>query len=101
MPVKSYHDELLKELRNTKEAAAYLNACFEDSEEVFLRGLRNVVEAHGGMTSLSKTTRLNRENLYRSLSKNGNPKFSNLSTILNALGLTLSFKAHVTKKRAA
>ena len=101
MPVKSYQNELLKELKNPHEAAEYLNACFQDSEEVFLQGLRNVVEAKGGMSSLAKTTELNRENLYRSLSKKGNPKFSNLSAILEAVGITLNFKALSKKKIAA
>jgi len=101
MPVKNYQDELLKELRDPNEAAEYLNACFEDSEEVFLQGLRNVVEARGGMTRLAKTTDLNRENLYRSLSKQGNPKFSNLSAILEAVGITLSFKPQPKRKKAA
>lgn len=101
MPVKNYREELLKSLKNSKEAAAYLNACFEDSEEVFLQGLKTVVEARGGMTSLAKVTDLNRENLYRSLSKNGNPKFSNLSTILKALGIKLTFAVDSKKKIAA
>ena len=101
MPIKNYQDELLKELRNPQEAAEYLNACFEDSEEVFLQGLRNVVEARGGMSTIAKATELNRENLYRLLSKKGNPKFSNLSAILEAVGITLNFKAVSKKKIAA
>ena len=101
MPVKSYQSELLKELRNPQEAAEYLNACFEDSEEVFLQGLRNVVEARGGVGNIAKVTDLNRENLYRSLSKKGNPKFSNLSAILEAVGITLTFKANSKRKIAA
>lgn len=101
MPVKSYKTELLKSLSNKKEAVAYLNACLEDSEEVFLQGIRNVVEANGGMSSFSKLTELNRENLYRSLSSKGNPKFSNLSAILKALGIKLTFKVDTKKKLAA
>lgn len=101
MPVKSYQSELLKELRDPKEAAEYLNACFEDSEEVFLQGLRNVVEAKGGVGNIAKITDLNRESLYRSLSKKGNPKFSNLSAILEAVGITLTFKAQSKRKVAA
>jgi probable addiction module antidote protein len=93
MPVKNYKDELLKDLRNPREAAAYLNACFQDSEEVFLQGLKNVVEARGGMTNIANITDLNRENLYRTLSKKGNPKLSSLSAILEAVGITLTFKA--------
>jgi probable addiction module antidote protein len=101
MPTKSYHAELMKQLKHPREAAEYLNACLEDSEEVFLLGLRNVVEARGGMSALAKNTKLNRENLYRSLSKRGNPKLSSLSTILEALGIELQFTPTRRQKRAA
>jgi len=43
MPVKNYRTELLKQLKNPAEAAEYLNACMNDSEEVFLLALRDVV----------------------------------------------------------
>ena len=91
MPTKSYQEELLEDLKDVSEAAAYLTECFEDSEEVFLLGLRNVVEAHGGVGELSKNTELNRENLYRILSEAGNPKLSSLAVILEALGLQVEF----------
>ena len=101
MPTRSYHDELLKQPKDPREAAEYLNACLEDSEEVFLLGLRNVVEARGGVGGLSRTTELNRENLYRSLSKKGNPKLSSLSSILEAVGIQLQFAPTKKQKRAA
>lgn len=101
MPAKSYQDELLTQLRDPVEAAEYLNACFCDSEKVFLAGLRNVVEANGGIGSVSKITKLNRENLYRALSKKGNPKFNSLAAILEALGLNLIFSPRKKQKRAA
>ena len=101
MPTKSYRAELLKQLIDPKEAAEYLNACLEDSEEVFLLGLRDVVEARGGMGDLSQQTQLNRENLYRSLSKKGNHKLSSLSSILEAVGIRLQFAPARKQKRAA
>jgi len=101
MPVKSYHDSLIEQLKDPREASEYLNACLEDSEEVFLLGLRNVVEARGGVGNLSRKTDLNRENLYRSLSKKGNPKLSSLSTILEALGIQVQFCPAPKQKKAA
>lgn len=94
---KSYRAELLKQLKDPKEAAEYLNACMSDSEEVFLLALRDVVEASGGMANLARKTSLNRENLYRSLSKKGNPKLSSLASILEAVGINLYFAP--TKKQ--
>ena len=84
-----------------KEAAEYLNACMSDSEEVFLLALRDVVEASGGMANLARKTSLNRENLYRSLSKKGNPKLSSLASILDAVGIHLLFAPTKKQKKAA
>jgi probable addiction module antidote protein len=88
-----YKEFLLKRLQNPKMAAGYLTACLEESADVFLLGGRDVVEAHGGMSHLAKATKLNREGLYEMLSEKGNPRFSSLSTILDALGLKLELKA--------
>jgi probable addiction module antidote protein len=68
---------------------------------VFLLALRDVVEASGGMANIAKKTDLNRENLYRSLSKKGNPKLSSLSSILEAVGIKLYFAPTKRRKRAA
>lgn len=97
MPIERYQDQLIAQLQDADEAAAYLTACYEDSEEVFLQGLRNVVEARGGIGKLSKLTELNRESLYRMLSEEGNPRLSTLGTVLDALGMQLLFAPDETK----
>lgn len=94
MPTERYHDHLMEQLKDRREAAEYLTACFEDSEEVFLLGLRNVVEACGGIGKLASNTSLNRESLYRMLSGEGNPRLSSLAVILDALGIQLQFSSH-------
>ena len=101
MSVLNYQDELLKQLKDPAEAAEYLNACYEDSEQVFLAALRNVVEARGGVSAVAKLTELNRENLYRVLSEKGNPKLSSLSSILDAVGIVIQFAPRVKRKKAA
>jgi probable addiction module antidote protein len=81
----------LESLRNPDEAAHYLNACLEDEDaRVFLLALRDVAEARGGIRALSAGTRLNRESLYRMLSKSGNPSLDSLAAVLNACGLRLA-----------
>lgn len=90
---KSYKEHLLKALKNPKEAAAYLDACLEDENfHVFLLALKDVAEARGGMTKLSKESSLNRQSLYRTLSKKGNPKMANVFSILASFGMEL----HIT-----
>jgi probable addiction module antidote protein len=55
--------------------------------ELFTAALKHVVEARGGGATLSKATHLNREALYRTLSKGGNPRLDTLSKVLGAMGL--------------
>lgn len=87
-----YHEDLIQELKDPREAQEYLNAALKDEDErVFLVALKDVLEAQGGdIPSLSKKTKLNRENLYRILSKKGNPKLTSLKAVINALGLELT-----------
>ena len=82
-----YKNDLLKRLSDPDYAAGYLSACAEEGQGEVLLGLRNVTEALGGVAQLAADTELNREGLYRMLSKDGNPRLSSLFTILNAVGL--------------
>jgi probable addiction module antidote protein len=91
MKTVSYKADLLKRLADPDYAAGYLTECFNEGEAVFLLALRDVVEAHGGVGQLAKASKLNRESLYRLLSKNGNPTLASLNTILDVLGLELHF----------
>ncbi len=94
-----YHETLLEALKDPEEAEGYLNACLMDEDpRVFLSALKNVLQAQGGdMTNLAKKADLNRENLYRILSKKGNPKLTSIIAILNAVGLQLAVQPYKTK----
>lgn len=47
-PTKSYQEALLNSLKDTVEAAAYLNAALEESDaRVFQPALQNVAETNG------------------------------------------------------
>lgn len=88
---RDYRESLLKSLKDAREAEAYLNASLEENDpNLFLVALRNVAEARGGMSRFAREAGLNRENLYRVLSKKGNPRLSSLSQLLNAMGFRLS-----------
>ncbi len=94
----SYDDYLTRSLKDPKRAAAYLNAALEDEDpRVFLLALRNVAEAHGGMGKAAAKSKLNRESLYRMLSKKGNPSLQSLGALLSSLG----FRLAVERKDAA
>lgn len=91
-PSVPYEDGLIESLKDPLEAAAYLNAALEDgSQEVFLLALRHVTEAFG-MSEVARDSALNRENLYRMLSAQGNPQLSSLNALLQSLGLRLAIE---------
>ncbi len=98
---KNYKEHLLKQLKKTEEAAAYLNAALNDDDpHVFLLALRDIAEAKGGLGWLADQADLNRENLYRTLSLKGNPRFFNLLAVLDAIGLELTIRARRKSARA-
>ena len=87
---KSYQESLLQALQNPQEAAKYLTAALEDGDSaVFLLALRNVADAQG-MKTVARKAQLNRENLYRMLSEQGNPQLGSLTALLDALNLRLA-----------
>jgi probable addiction module antidote protein len=89
MPKRAYTAGLPQRLKEQpRYAAAYLNAALEDSNETFLVALRDVAESRS-MAALAKDSRLNRESLYRSLSRKGNPQLRSLTAVLAAFGLKL------------
>lgn len=91
-PSINYRDDLLRRLKDPKYAAAYLSACLEDDASTFLIALRDVADAHGGLRRLAGKTHLNREHLFRMLSKSGNPNFQSLRQLVNAIGLKLTLQ---------
>jgi probable addiction module antidote protein len=97
---ESYREHLLESLKNPDEAAAYLSACLEDDDpRVFLLALRDVADARGGLRALSRDARLNRESLYRMLSRSGNPSLDSLAAVLNACGLRLAVQSAERQRR--
>ena len=56
--ITGYQKDLIEALKDPREAAAYLNAAIEDGDkEVFLLAMRNVAQAHGGMSAVAKKAR--------------------------------------------
>jgi probable addiction module antidote protein len=86
-----YTKQLLEDLKDPAEAAAYIEAAIlEGDRNGLLIALRQVAVANGGMDSIVEQTGLSRESLYRAFSKRGNPTVSTLSSVLAATGLRLS-----------
>jgi probable addiction module antidote protein len=93
MNSNDYKTDLLSDLRDPEYAAGYLSAAKAESQETFLLALRDVAEAQKGVGRVAKKARVNRENLYRMLSKEGNPRLSSLDAVLSALGFRIIVQA--------
>lgn len=100
---KSWEKVLHKSLEDPSNVLHYLNISLKDEDaDMFLIALKNISKAHlGGMTALAEKTNLSRESLYRTLSLNGNPRFSTLLAILDALGFQLAIEPKKRKRKAS
>lgn len=88
-------------LKSESDIAAFIEEILEDGDARMVPiALRTVAEALGGMAALAERTGLSRETLYRTLSKDGNPRLDTLAALLDAFGLRLSVRA-VKPRRAA
>lgn len=100
--VRNYHNDLIQDLQDPREAIAYLNAALEDGhKEAFLLAFRNVVEAQGGMSRASRVTRIHRVSLYKMLSKKGNPGIDRLMELLRLIGARIQLAGPVRIRHAA
>ncbi len=91
-PSVPYLPFLHQRLRDPEYALGYLNACLDDDDEsVFLLALKDVATAHGGLAKLAKKAKMNREHLFRMLSKRGNPEMRSLQKIAGAFGWKIEF----------
>lgn len=95
-PSAPFHESRKEMLKDPKLAALYLEESLQEGNmEEFKQALKHVAEARlGGMAALSKTTRLNREALYRALSEKGNPRLDTLTKVLAAVGLRIGVSVH-------
>lgn len=95
---EDYQDWLLPKLQDEEFATAYLNEALHDEDPcVFLLALKNVIEAQQvTKAKLAKKSKITRTSTYRILSKSGNPKWTNIRSLLDAAGLELS--VHPSKR---
>ena len=96
-PYVLFDDIVIDTLKDPEKARLYLEVAIEEFEadgdkEHFLVALRNVTEAQGGIGALAERTEMNRQHLYRVLSKDGNPRLDKIGAILHGLGFRLSIE---------
>jgi len=67
---------------------------FEKNNDVpaLLDTLRLVAQAQGGLARLARKTSVSRQSLHEALSPNGNPRLRTFQSVLDGLGIRMSFK---------
>ncbi|EAW34218.1 hypothetical protein [Lyngbya sp. PCC 8106] len=91
----SYHDYLIESLKNSDEAAGYIEVSLEEGgDEPYLlrKVLRNVIEAKIKMNNLSESAKQNYEKLDQVLAERGGSEIFTFVELLNTLGFELSVK---------
>lgn len=92
------HDEIRLEFLKDPKRADFARKLaleeFKDDGDVaaLLDTLRLVARAQGGIAKLARETSISRQALSEALSSNGNPRLRTFQSVLEALGLRMSFK---------
>ena len=80
-------------LETEQDMAAYLEAALEEGDAALIAAALGDIARAKGMTHIAREAGLGRESLYKALSSEGNPEFSTILKVINALGLKLHAKA--------
>jgi len=88
------------EYLTTPEAQAeFITAALETGDAAYVRDAVGVVARARGMAEIAKAAGLNRESLYRALGSAGNPEFSTMLRVLDALGIALTARARTEPRK--
>ena len=97
---ESYQVCLIERLKDPKQRAAYVNAALEDDDpDILLACLNDCAKAMGGKTWLANQAHLSRQAITAIVSKDGNPKYRNLTRVLAPMGLRFKVEATGTGKK--
>jgi len=77
-------------VKTVEDARTYIDAALEEVGPEHLKTVLRAIAESEGMTALAERSGITRAGLYRALSDEGDPKFSTLTAILDALGLRLT-----------
>ncbi len=100
MKIKTKKWDVIEFLKTEEDMAAYLEAALEENDPTLVAAALGDIARAKGMTQIAKKAGLGRESLYKALSPDGNPEFSTILKVINALGLKLHAVTGKTKKAA-
>ena len=86
---------LADEIETKEDVIGLLEAALEENDIEFLFRVIGDIARSKGMAQIARELNLNRESLYRSLSRDGNPSFYTVAKVLDNLGFQLSVRQKV------
>lgn len=89
MPLETRPFDPAAYLDSAEAIIAYLEGAFADGDPAEITDALGVVARARGMSALAEETGLTRPALYKALSSEGNPEFSTVLKVVQALGLRL------------
>lgn len=78
--------DMAEHFANEKDILAYLRAAIEDNDTEYLPHAIGTVARAKGMTNIAKKAGVSRASLYKALNDGGNPEFSTVVKVIEALG---------------
>lgn len=86
-PVKKF--DIAEHLDTPELVAGFISDALDTGDSAFIAGALGIAARAKGMTKIAEDAGLSREQLYRSLSKAGNPTLTTFLAALKALGLEI------------
>jgi probable addiction module antidote protein len=84
-------------LKSGEAMEVFLADAFETGDARYIAKALGVAARAKGMTKIARQTGLAREQLYRSLSENGNPTLETTLAVMKAIGFEMTGKRHVAQ----
>jgi probable addiction module antidote protein len=94
--MKLYDWDMADDIETKEDVYAFLEAAFEENDLETLLDVLGAIARSRGMAAIARETGLNRESLYKSFSREGNPSFGTVVKVLDTLGFQLSIKQKVS-----
>jgi probable addiction module antidote protein len=94
--MKTNKFDIVKELKTERDIDGFISAFIKEAEEA--DSFEQIIYALGiaakakGMLEIANEAGVNREQLYKSLSKKGNPSFKTIFNVAKSLGYKVSFE---------
>ncbi len=87
--IQTYPWDAVDHLETKEDIAAYLEAALEDGDPSLVIAVLGDIARSQGMRNIAKETGLGSENSFKDLLREGNPEFTTVIKILQALGLRI------------